>query len=336
MGDDYPAGDPHGLLAENLLPALRDKNITYYFGKINSYTDKMITEFNAIMGDEFIKTTDCKTAASLMTTVAKSVTTTLTASISSSATTTDRYEKKEILLDPLEPNWATLKVQKVNKYSMRHYSSVEELIESDDSSSVATLPEIADMKVALLPFANGACRLATKAQEIVGRRNLPKVHKVTLSSNPKRQTRMEYEKGSISTHCAACFLATEFEKVKPTGAPVVSFIEIELLNYLELPDKPFCTQEQVLTGTWVKYNNNSGMVMREEGTPNHDVIQAFSHWTYEFTRANIMIVDCQGVYDERGNTFTLSDPAVHCKDVTRFGGTNLGKEGFKMFFKTHI
>jgi len=108
------------------------------------------------------------------------------------------------------------------------------------------------------------------------------------------------------------------------------------LNYLELPDKPFCTQEQVLAGTWVKYNNNSGMVMREEGTPNHDVIQAFSHWTYEFTRANIMIVDCQGVYDNRGKIFTLSDPAVHCKDVTRFGGTNLGKDGFKRFFKTHI
>jgi Fe2+ transport system protein B len=40
------------------------------------------------------------------------------------------------------------------------------------------------------------------------------------------------------------------------------------------------------------------------------------------------------VHDAASNTFTLTDPAVHCKDVLRFGATNLGTSGFEHFFKT--
>ena len=33
--------------------------------------------------------------------------------------------------------------------------------------------------------------------------------------------------------------------------------------------------------------------------------------------------------------FTLSDPAIHCTDVLRFSRTNLGEEGFRLFFNSH-
>ena len=59
-----------------------------------------------------------------------------------------------------------------------------------------------------------------------------------------------------------------------------------------------------------------------EGT-NHDVIQAFSHWTHHITEGTMIVVDCQGVYTKATNSFMLTDPALHCKDVTRFGGTNV-------------
>lgn len=33
--------------------------------------------------------------------------------------------------------------------------------------------------------------------------------------------------------------------------------------------------------------------------------------------------------------FLLSDPAIHCTDVLRFSRTNLGEQGFGLFFGSH-
>ncbi|KAI1704629.1 alpha-kinase family domain-containing protein [Ditylenchus destructor] len=52
-----------------------------------------------------------------------------------------------------------------------------------------------------------------------------------------------------------------------------------------------------------------------------------------------MVVDLQGIIstDERGRkTLELTDPAIHCKDLTRFGGTSLGLDGMKSFFNRHV
>lgn len=50
-----------------------------------------------------------------------------------------------------------------------------------------------------------------------------------------------------------------------------------------------------------------------------------------------MVVDLQGVKDESSGEvrYVLTDPAVHCGKVTRFGKTNLGREGMYNFFRTH-
>ena len=45
------------------------------------------------------------------------------------------------------------------------------------------------------------------------------------------------------------------------------------------------------------------------------------------------VVDLQGI--KSGDVFRLTDPVIHCKDVTRFGKTNLAENGMKRFFKTH-
>ena len=46
------------------------------------------------------------------------------------------------------------------------------------------------------------------------------------------------------------------------------------------------------------------------------------------------VVDLQGVKNG-GWIFRLTDPVIHCKDVTRFGRTNLGEKGMERFFTTH-
>jgi hypothetical protein len=43
--DNYPQGDPTGLVPEVLLKELEQMNVQYFFGKINSSTDKMLSIF---------------------------------------------------------------------------------------------------------------------------------------------------------------------------------------------------------------------------------------------------------------------------------------------------
>ncbi|KAI1698245.1 alpha-kinase family domain-containing protein [Ditylenchus destructor] len=69
-----------------------------------------------------------------------------------------------------------------------------------------------------------------------------------------------------------------------------------------------------------------------------ELLMAFSHWTYKITGGYLMVVDLQGVLNmsESGRkTLELTDPAIHCTHLTRFGRTNLGEEGMKIFFSRH-
>ncbi|RHZ72289.1 hypothetical protein Glove_243g57 [Diversispora epigaea] len=50
LSDDYPDGDPHGLTAESVLQEMKDKNISYFFGKITNDTEGMIRVFREIIG----------------------------------------------------------------------------------------------------------------------------------------------------------------------------------------------------------------------------------------------------------------------------------------------
>lgn len=53
------------------------------------------------------------------------------------------------------------------------------------------------------------------------------------------------------------------------------------------------TMEKYMTGEFRKYNNNNG----DEITPSNlleEVMLAFSHWSYEYTRGELLVLDLQG------------------------------------------
>ena len=99
-----------------------------------------------------------------------------------------------------------------------------------------------------------------------------------------------------------------------------------------------------------KWNTNFGAVNIDE-----QLIQAFSHWTYDITGTyskslvylglppcfSSWLSGCggpaacrlQGV--ERSEEFGLTDPCINCKEP-RFGSTNMGDVGIGEFFRTHI
>jgi len=64
-----------------------------------------------------------------------------------------------------------------------------------------------------------------------------------------------------------------------------------------------------------------------------DVPQAFSHWSYIYTRGNRLVCDLQGVLGSK--EFTLTDPSIHSKEQGYFGKTDHGRLGQQRFFATH-
>lgn len=60
--------------------------------------------------------------------------------------------------------------------------------------------------------------------------------------------------------------------------------------------------EECITGEFRKFNNNNG----EEINPTNlleETMLAFSHWTYEYTRGELLVLDLQG--ETRGHSGPL-------------------------------
>ena len=75
---NYNQQDYKGLRIENLLKDLMDKDVQYYFGRINEHTDKMIMEFNVASGRKsYIKTEDASEVSKVVDLVPEAVTATL-------------------------------------------------------------------------------------------------------------------------------------------------------------------------------------------------------------------------------------------------------------------
>jgi len=78
-------------------------------------------------------------------------------------------------------------------------------------------------------------------------------------------------------------------------------------------------------GEYHKHNNNFGYVSElERNTP-----QAFSHFTFEASGEQILVVDIQGVGDH------YTDPQIHTRRGKEFGKGNLSVRGFERFLGSH-
>jgi len=274
-----------------------------------------------------------------------SITSSMSDSTSTSFSTTTAIDRPDILIDRERPEWEDIELEVCHKYTMRTFGSIEEMMEtSQNISAVFYVPQETSMKVAKHPFAKGSMRAAYWGLEYDSPDGSCRkvVHKVNLNTKERHQTRDFYEKSAISNQVAATCFAEEFMRVKPSEAPSIEFAEVFLLQYLtrypESGPAPYCAVELELGGTWDKFNSNAGMVRRsrfDAEEQEHDIIQCFSHWTYQRSGGRMMVVDCQGVFNRATNSYLLTDPAIHCDDVLRFGNTNLNTRGFGMFFKTH-
>ncbi|XP_007426450.2 transient receptor potential cation channel subfamily M member 6-like [Python bivittatus] len=134
----------------------------------------------------------------------------------------------------------------------------------------------------------------------------------------------------IQQQRAAQKLIYTFNQMKPHTIPYTPrFLEVFLI-YCHSANQ-WLTIEKYMTGEFRKYNNNNG----DEIIPSNlleEVMLAFSHWSYEYTRGELLVLDLQGVGEN------LTDPSVikpEDKQGMAFGPANLGEEAIQNFISKH-
>lgn len=107
----------------------------------------------------------------------------------------------------------------------------------------------------------------------------------------------------------------------------IDIFQMSVLEFVNRPGSPLFHLEHYIEGKYIKYNSNAGFVedIHLRYTPN-----AFSHFTFECSNHEIIVVDIQGV----GDLYT--DPQIHTVKGDDYGDGNLGIKGFALFFYSHI
>ncbi|XP_061820430.2 transient receptor potential cation channel subfamily M member 7 isoform X2 [Nerophis lumbriciformis] len=136
----------------------------------------------------------------------------------------------------------------------------------------------------------------------------------------------------IQQQRAAQKLTVAFNQIRPKTIPYSPrFLEVFLL-YCHSAGQWFAIEE-CITGEFRKFNNNNG----DEIVPTNlleETMLAFSHWTYEYTRGELLVLDLQGVGE------ILTDPSV-IKSGEKgsydmiFGPANLGDDAIRNFRAKH-
>ena len=92
----------------------------------------------------------------------------------------------------------------------------------------------------------------------------------------------------------------EFNRHNPPKK--IDIIMMCVYEFHEREDKPLFHVEHFIDGDYIKYNSNSGFV---DGKFCRQTPQAFSHFTFERSGHELIVVDVQGV----GDLYT--DPQIH-------------------------
>uniref|UniRef100_A0A0K0FVJ4 Eukaryotic elongation factor 2 kinase (inferred by orthology to a human protein) n=1 Tax=Strongyloides venezuelensis TaxID=75913 RepID=A0A0K0FVJ4_STRVS len=117
--------------------------------------------------------------------------------------------------------------------------------------------------------------------------------------------------------------AEEFNRHNPPKK--IDIFRVSILEFVEEEGSPLYHLEHFIEGEYIKHNSNSGFVSDVVRMTPH----AFSHFTFERSGHQLIIVDIQGVDD------LYTDPQIHTVSGTEYGSGNLGTKGMALFFYSH-
>ncbi|XP_076125651.1 transient receptor potential cation channel subfamily M member 6 [Alosa pseudoharengus] len=138
----------------------------------------------------------------------------------------------------------------------------------------------------------------------------------------------------IQQQRAAQKLMYIFNQLKPQSMRYSPrFLDVSLVHWHT--DDQWLTIERNMAGDFRKYNNNTGEEIASCCSL-EDTVLAFSHWTYEYSCHELLVLDLQGVGLE------LTDPSVIRADDDQsasgdmvFGPANLGSDAIQSFIRKH-
>lgn len=138
----------------------------------------------------------------------------------------------------------------------------------------------------------------------------------------------------IQQQRAAQKMMEVFNQVKPDDMHhCPRFLDVSLV--LMHSNGQWLTIERNMSGDFRKYNNNTG----EEIAPCcslEEMLLAFSHWTYEYSRRELLVLDIQGVGEELTDpTVIMADDQSGSRSEMLFGPDNLGDSAINGFLQKH-
>ncbi|PKY30809.1 kinase-like protein [Rhizophagus irregularis] len=331
--DKYPDGDPNGLTAESVLEKMQSKNILYFFGKITDYTDKMLEIFRSIIGefpvfdlvggDPIVLVDKLIKATSSSITIAVSLTSIIGSNSRDSIYT---LQQRKLDMDPNEPNWDILPLQKGTLLWYCIPETLDNLKNSKYFNKSNLFSKSFSFKIASRPFSAGVEKYAYFARDVKSKPAKEMVMKEYLKVG-ERNNPLEKYLEAVEVSTVAHFLSMKFNLIaERKNISKVNFLNVKLLRCSSIDVRTrYYAIEPRLNAEYKRFNANTGVI-----TKLRDTLEAFAHFTYEYTEGYLVVCDLQGI--ELIDEFLLTDPAIHCIDPLRFGGTNFGEKGISELF----
>ncbi|KAI1704811.1 alpha-kinase family domain-containing protein [Ditylenchus destructor] len=217
--DHYPGGDPNGRTAENLFNSIREKGIQYHFGKITSYTDKMIEMFSAVMGSEIIMY-DIKEVDTLTDKVVSSV------SIATSVHPSMAAKRAIIKTDKAIPDWSKLTIFTGVFLSYEMPECIDDVI--DGMLLTPKNPTKAKVQIANIPFAHGSERKVFYGRDSTNNAPTDIVLKEYIKKNAVRAYESATEMQTIAAYLASRF---NVRLLKKAGILYdIKFLKVQVLS----------------------------------------------------------------------------------------------------------
>ena len=366
LSDDYPSGTPGIDMVKELksLLAMKDPGtMTVNFGRITGNTDAMINRFAALgINMDVISIHDAaKVSAGITKSVRKSIFKTMTVATDGTksaaalgplsddltfvedprrrGTAVSLKAYKVTPTDPSTTEWPSQPVVAVKVFRNRRIISFDDL-RASIWIGVLRFPRTCRestttmyMRRATEPFAEGELRIAYHAQLSREKGDFGDASKNDLVVKSFKHVgrglndRGQYFK-QMEVSTIAHFLAEEYNrsKYRPAHCALVRVLQVCVVEEEDETNemhghRRFSSEERLPEGAFVKFNNNTGQW--DEDYIDESLLR-FSDYTHQMTRGYLMVADLQGV--KKGNEFILTDPVILCKDLLRFGSTNLGEK----------
>ncbi|RHZ48991.1 hypothetical protein Glove_535g4 [Diversispora epigaea] len=331
MADDYPAGDPNGLTAEGVLEKMKSENILYFFGKITNRTETMIQVFRSIIGEIPVFDLAGGDPTELINKFTRAATSSITISVSLTSTLGSRdknvYTSRQRShdLNPDVPDWDTLTLRKGVILCYPIPKTLDELKEPRYFNKGRLVARNFSFKIAPQAFSSGGEKrayFALNTKSDPPKKVVMKEYLIDGTGNPFERYLEAVEISSV-----ASFLSIKFNLIaRRKNIRRVNFLDVSFIR-ASIDDRTsyYTTELELQDAKYERFNVNSGLIVKFRPT-----LEAFAHFTYEYTGGYLVVCDLQGI--ELPDRFLLTDPAIHCIKPLRFGKTNLGGNGINRRF----